>query len=145
MTCTRDDGSVTWTELWPGFGGEHDLTHYAVESVLGYTDAFFGMLARGRDIDSFGTRDGVRDTYSYEETWAEHIVGTLQFSQSGDAGLSYDAFCEALSIAGQQYQLDPPVISAETLRDIRARITELVTAWRGLPRGEQIYLPFPPA
>ena len=79
MTCVRDDGSVTWSPVGASVGAHHDLRHYAVETTLGYTQAFFGLLASGRDIQSFGTKDGVKDHYPEEAMWAEWIVGVLQF------------------------------------------------------------------
>src|SRR5688500_10877816 len=76
LTCVRADGSSTWQRS-SDFFAHHDLIHYAVESVLGYREGFLGLVASGRDLDSFGTRDGVKDTYTLEEGWAEAVVGVF--------------------------------------------------------------------
>ena len=51
LTCTRDDGTVTWTHERPGFV-LHDLAHYAVEAELGYALGFYGLVAHGWDLSS---------------------------------------------------------------------------------------------
>ncbi|MHC5065916.1 MAG: hypothetical protein ACYTG5_18295, partial [Planctomycetota bacterium] len=53
LTCTRDDGTVAMAQLRPGFGPEHDFAHYAVESVLGRKQSFFGLVAGGLSIQDF--------------------------------------------------------------------------------------------
>ena len=50
----RDDGTRTWGKLHPFFP-EHDLTHFAVEGVLGLTEAFFGLVRSGWQLDDFST------------------------------------------------------------------------------------------
>ncbi|HEY3279823.1 MAG TPA: hypothetical protein VGJ83_04865 [Gemmatimonadales bacterium] len=54
LACVRADGSRTWAREHPFFP-VHDLTHCAVESVFGFTEAFFGLVAAGRSIDATGT------------------------------------------------------------------------------------------
>jgi hypothetical protein len=54
LRCTRGDGSVTWQvqrARHAAFFPLHDLTHYAVETVLGFRRGFFGLIADGWDID----------------------------------------------------------------------------------------------
>src|SRR5215213_3012558 len=57
LSCVRADGSTTW-QRQDGQQGRffplHDLTHYAVESVLSFHNAFFGLLASGWNISDFG-------------------------------------------------------------------------------------------
>src|SRR5438132_2932895 len=57
LSCTRADGSVTWQRqegVRARFFPRHDLTHYAVETVLGHRRGFFGLVAEGWDFDDFG-------------------------------------------------------------------------------------------
>jgi hypothetical protein len=52
LRCVR--GSVTWqkqTERHAAYFAPHDLTHFAVESVLGYSRGFFGLFREGWDFD----------------------------------------------------------------------------------------------
>ena len=43
LACVRPDGTRTWARVHP-FLPTHDLTHGAVESVLGFDQAFFGLV-----------------------------------------------------------------------------------------------------
>ena len=53
LRCTREDGSVTWQKQTrhAAHFALHDLTHYAVETALGYRQGFFGLLAAGWDVE----------------------------------------------------------------------------------------------
>jgi hypothetical protein len=87
LTCLRDDGTSTWCRLHPGFGAEHDLAHYAIETTLGYQQAFFGLIASGRTIESFEEKNE-RNRAAYplepEAGWAEYLAGALQASRASD-------------------------------------------------------------
>ncbi len=80
LACVRADGSRTWGKEHPFFP-VHDLTHCAVESVLGFDQAFFGLIARGWDIDHFkpltdAQVSGVRELRSrLEARWHALPVG----------------------------------------------------------------------
>lgn len=50
LSCQRANGSVTWQRQDGARGAFfplHNLTHYAVETVLGYQRGFWGLLAEG--------------------------------------------------------------------------------------------------
>ena len=54
LACTRADGSQTWQKQSTRTAAHfalHDLTHYAVESTLGYENGFFGLIASGWEIE----------------------------------------------------------------------------------------------
>ena len=53
LRCVRADGSVTWQkqERHAAFFALHDLTHFAVESTLGFRRGFYGLLAEGWDVE----------------------------------------------------------------------------------------------
>jgi len=57
LSCRRGDGSVTW-QRQDGQQGRffplHDLTHYAVETVLHHPRGFYGLVAEGWDLGDFG-------------------------------------------------------------------------------------------
>src|SRR5215212_10875200 len=89
LTCVRDDGSSTWQRSTDYFA-HHDLIHYAVETTLGYQEAFLGLVAAGKDLDAFGTRNGVKDVYTLQEGWAEALVGLLQLPAGAGGAPSSD-------------------------------------------------------
>lgn len=54
LRCVRAEGSVTWqkqTDRHAAFFALHDLTHFAVETTLGYRRGFFGLIAEGWEIE----------------------------------------------------------------------------------------------
>ena len=57
LTCVRADGTSTWQTPKAAQGhffAQHDLTHYAVETILGCRQGFYGLLADGWNITDFG-------------------------------------------------------------------------------------------
>ena len=90
ITCIRDDGSITWQTYGPhsDFFAIHDLTHYAVETELGYKHGFFGMIAQGRDINDFGP--GSAASLHPEAFHAEMLAGLLSTAEGNGARLTYE-------------------------------------------------------
>jgi hypothetical protein len=143
LICVREDGSSTWWPLSPHFA-EHDMLHYLVETTLGLKEAFFGLIAGGRDIDSFGTRDGQKDTYTTEEGNAELIVGLLQVEMRSNTAPNNTEFLEMLALTCKNKNWpNPENISAEQLDSIREKMHDLRKQWRSLPAGECIEVVFP--
>lgn len=142
LTCTREDGSVSWQKS-SEFFVRHDLIHYVVETVLGYRNAFLGLVASGRGLEDFGTRNGVKDTYTNEERWAELIVSALQFpSAAGGPAASENEVIEAVAKSCADNGKPSPGITPEQIAAIRVRIQELHRQWAQLPDGESLELTF---
>jgi hypothetical protein len=79
LRCIRADGTVTWqrTNGRQGtFFPIHDLTHYAVETVLGTRRGFFGLVAAGWDLEETNGK-GARGPLPDETLIVEHLVGLL--------------------------------------------------------------------
>jgi hypothetical protein len=76
LRCIRQDGSVTWQKQTKHAAhfAVHDLTHFAVETVLGYRRGFFGLIAQGWDVDDT-TGKGARGVLPAEAIKVEKIVG----------------------------------------------------------------------
>ena len=141
LTCIRDDGTRTWSPVGATVGPEHDLAHYAVETTLAYRDAFLGMLAAGRDIADFGTKNGIKDVYPTEAIVAEHLVGLIQLSlrQPLTTVDIIDQFAASLNNAG----ITAPDIEAMDIDRARENYLALIDRWRSLLPGESMDLPFP--
>lgn len=83
LTCERADGSVTWQRQEGSMGmvfPSHDLTHYAVETALGYDHGFFGLVADGWDISDFAA-PWSRGPIPSEALDVELIVGLLDMQR----------------------------------------------------------------
>jgi len=138
LSCTRADGSVTW-QRQDGAQGYffpyHDLTHYAVETVLGHTRGFFGLVAEGWDLFDFG-KPWPRGALPQESLVAERIVGLLD--QERAAGKQWSA-AEINEVGGLG---DDVTLADGELAAVRARRSELFAQWAALPTGETLVLAF---
>lgn len=142
LSCTRADGSRTWAKVHPFFP-RHDLTHYAVESVLGLREAFFGLVASGWDLDEFA-RPGAARRLPPDALLAEHVVGLLDRERALPEPMPASAFNEALrtahrdATAHRAMPIDRPVL--ERIRGLR---DELVARWEAVPPGASLEVAFP--
>src|SRR6266571_3914122 len=121
LSCLRADGSVTW-QRQDGQQGRffplHDLTHYAVETVLGHTRGFYGLVA-------------------------EFIVGFLDRERGAGVEWSAAEFRGAAATYFVQHACDAPcTVTDNDLRQVRDKRQELFAQWAALPAGETLELRF---
>lgn len=143
LTCVRDDGSSTWWPL-PEHFLQHDMLHYIVETTLGFQNAFYGLIAEGRDITEFGTRQGRKDVYPDEAVAVEFIVGLLQVEMRGPAPPDNDSFFAMLALTCEKQNLPfLQSLTPEQLDAIRAASHAWSEQWEKLPVGKSMEVPFP--
>jgi hypothetical protein len=146
LTCTRADGSVTWQRQDGQLGKFfplHDLTHYAVEQTLGFTAAFYGLLADGWDMSDFG-RDGARGKPPEQAFLAELIVGFFDLERATGVIGTADDFNEKI-VTWHADNDRPPTSFRLVQKDverIRALRGEMFAKWQALPPGEALEIPF---
>ncbi len=134
LACRRADGSVTWQRQegkQARFFPLHDLTHYAVETILGQARGFYGLVAAGWDLTDFGT-PWPRGPLPIEALAMEQIVGL--FDQERAAGVEWSAAEFNAHLRGAC------IVTDEDLRRIRERRRELFARWAALPAGETLEL-----
>jgi hypothetical protein len=161
MTCVRDDASI---EVFRraherrGYFVIHDLLHLAVESVLGYDRAFFGLIAAGWKVADFERR-GAAATTPEQALRAEKIVGAIQVLggpplRGGDLGTSPlrdgpESATESRGtpelLAGVRAAIgeDAPEIAADNLARITSLHRDLVARWAETNEGATLELQFP--
>ena len=146
LTCTRADGSVTWQRQDGQLGRFfplHDLTHYAVEQTLGFSQAFYGLLADGWDMSDFG-RDSARGKPPEQALLAELIVGFFDLERATGVIGTVDDFNE--KIVTWYADNDRPVptfrLTEAAIEKIRALRAEVFAKWKALPPGEALEIPF---
>ena len=146
LSCTRADGTVTWQRqagAQAGFFPRHDLTHYAVETVLGHRRGFYGLVAEGWDFGDFGT-PWPRGPLPSDADPSELIVGFLDLERAG--GVEWTAADFADKAAA--YYADHGVadrrllITDAELTAIRARARELFARWEAVAPGAAMELTF---
>jgi hypothetical protein len=95
LRCIRQDGSVTWQKQ-PKHGAHfalHDMTHYAVETALGYRRGFFGLIAEGWELEDT-TGKGTRGPLPIEAVQVEQIVGLFDSERISGSLWTVDEFNE---------------------------------------------------
>jgi hypothetical protein len=83
LSVDRPDRSSTWQLRPPGFGVAHDLTHLAVENVLGLADGFYGLLAAGWDLA--GPPTLAQDQLDAARDLATELIRTSRSLEPGDS------------------------------------------------------------
>lgn len=134
LSCVRSDGTATWQRqegLQGRFFPLHDLTHYAVETVL-ELDGFYSLVADGWDLTDFG-QPWPRGEIPPEAHAVEQIVGFLDTERASGG-----------EWAAADLRLTPPfVVGDDELRRIRETRRDLFARWAALSAGDTLELPFP--
>jgi hypothetical protein len=148
ISCTRADGTVTWqrqTERHAGFFSYHDLTHYAVETVLGHRRGFYGLVAEGWDFEDFGS-PWPRGPIPADADPSELIVGTMDAQRASGSEWTLAEVNDHLTAALQTFTVGAvgPTLTEEELKLIRRRMRELFAQWEAVQPGGTLELPFPP-
>ncbi|HET7190157.1 MAG TPA: hypothetical protein VFI52_18520 [Gemmatimonadaceae bacterium] len=142
----RADGTSTWQKRrgpTADFFAIHDLTHYAVETILGFDRAFYGLVAEGWDLGDFGT-PWPRGPLPPDALPAEVIVGCFDTARASRIPLTADACNASASSYFANAGLSCPVsVTDEAMNRVKERLSELVWRWHALPPGEKLSLPFP--
>lgn len=153
LTCVRVDGSVTWQRqlgargrFFPG----HDLTHYAVETALGYRRGFYGLITDGWDIGDFAA-PWPRGPLPAEAREVEHVVGLFDLERSvgapwtpdelrAEAARYADARADARGDVRERIAI--PVLGDDDIARIRAARADVFARWMATELGGTLELPF---
>jgi hypothetical protein len=146
LSCTRADGTVTWQRqegLLGTFFPLHDLTHLAVESVLGLRRAFYGLLSEGWDITAFGKADRP-EGLPQEALFTELIVGYFDLERRSATVLPAEEFNEKIRTFLADKKLPPALfeLTQPQVDEIRSVRDAYFAKWRALPAGETMELIF---
>jgi len=146
LRCIRDDGSNTWQRnenQHARFFPIHDLLHYAVESELGFSNGFFGLIAAGWNIDET-TGKSPRGALPDEAIEVEHLVSSFTAEWNSDTDWNaVDFNAQAAAFAESRRLPTPRALTDEQLARVRERFKALCARWRDLPEGETLSLKFP--
>ena len=150
LTCTRADGTATWQRQEGKLGAIfplHDLTHFAVESALGYTNAFYGLVADGWNLTDF-SQPWPRGLPPTEARQVENLVSGFEMEGIHGAARADDynarvaerleaaAAVPGRSVPGQRRLSDEEI---ERVRRLRA---DLIARWKAVKPGEAMELEF---
>ena len=148
LSCERADGTNTWQRqqgAQAAFFPRHDLTHYAVETVLGHEKGFYGLLAAGWDLSDFGT-PWPRGALPMDANLTELIVGFFDRERaSGQMGVAEEINQELGEFAEENGLPAPERLTEEDLSRVRKKRGELFAQWEAVRPGDALELPFDPA
>ena len=147
LACVRADGSTTWQRQDGQLGAffpPHDLTHYAIETVLGYRSGFYGLIADGWEISDFDT-PFPRGKLPWEAREVEALVGALDVDRmTGELRSSAEVneqvrftLSRDKAASGAARQLTEAELTR--VREFRGEVLE---KWSALEPGETLELPF---
>ena len=137
-TWQRQDGKLG------AFFPLHDLTHYAVETVLGFRRAFYGLLAEGWDLSSFG--EAGTEGRLPEDAESRRIDRRLLRSRTHhgqreraptNSTRRSATYSPTTNFRRRRFRVDD-----DQLANIRRVRDELFARWRAVPAGETLELPF---
>jgi hypothetical protein len=145
LRCVRPDGTATWQRHRGGraaFFPLHDLTHFVVESELGFRRGFYGLIAEGWDISDTG-ESRRRGPLPPEAVVVEHLVGLLDTRRAqGSAWTAAELNAQvAALVAAGKIPPTPAVSNAAWVR-LRTRLDGLLARWALLPPGGTLELSF---
>jgi hypothetical protein len=144
LRCVRADGSITWQkqERNAAFFALHDLTHFAVESTLGFRRGFYGLIAEGWNVEDFSGK-GARGPLPDEAVEVEYLVGSLDAERAGGDTWRADEFNHHVAMyAGISGREKPRVLTDEALGRVRAQRDELFGEWFALGPGGTLDLSY---
>jgi hypothetical protein len=124
------------------FFPRHDLTHYAVETVLGHRNGFYGLVASGWDLTDFGS-PWPRGRIPDEAVLSEMIVGFLDLERrTGELTQPDDVNQRLQQFSAERGLPIPKPLTDEDLWRIRHKRGELFAKWEAVKPGDALELPF---
>jgi hypothetical protein len=147
LSGTRADGSVVYQRQnakQAAFFVRHDLTHFAVETVLGHRKGFYGLLADGWEFENFGAKWDKKQ-FPADADPSELIVGLFDAEHRGDRAWSAAEFNDYARNFMQgldgSWKLG---VNDEQLDRVRVMLTDLMRRWDAVEAGGTLELAFDP-
>lgn len=145
LRCVRDDGSETEVPMPRQGVLPHDLVHAVVESALGFSDGFIGLVAKGADIAflSKSFHEYIDPARHAQGAQAESAVESLQ-SQLWAGSFDEPAFRYGLDTACAMRGVAAPDLSGCDLRGaLFDRAVALNAEWQAVPWHGEWRMAFP--
>jgi hypothetical protein len=133
LRCVRQNGSVTWQKetKHAAYFALHDLTHFAVETTLGYRSGFFGLIAEGWDVEDTSGK-GARGSLPLEAIEVERMVGLFDSERASGMLWSLEDF----------NQFAPRALTDAEIQSVRRLRAALFHQWFAIAPGDSLELQF---
>jgi hypothetical protein len=149
LTCVRADGSRTWQRQTGALGAAfpaHDLTHYAVETALGFRHGFYGLIAGGWEITDFAAPypQGPIPAEAREVDLLVGVFDTQRLMGPGwtPAEVREQAARYAPASRGVRDPIDVPALSDADIGRVLAVRADVLARWAATAPGQSLELEF---
>jgi len=145
LVCTRPDGTVTMQHQQTGFFPLHDLSHYAVETVLHEVRGFWSLVLEGWDLGDFG-KPWPRGPLPSEALLPELVVGQFDLERGTGSEVRAEALNRHIESWFSSNQPGAPVpaqLDELRIRRVRERMRALHSRWLQIAPGDSSELEFP--
>jgi hypothetical protein len=143
LTCTRADATTSWQRQRGGYAlvfPSHDLTHFAVETTLGYAQGFYGLIADGWDIGDFAA-PWPRGPIPHEALEAERRDSGAWTAAELDAHAERYVAAQRALHPGRAIG-EPPHLTDAQIERVRGARDELLRKWSEVTPGGALELRF---
>ena len=141
ITYKREGKDDYWIEA-DNFLILHDLSHYAIESTLQYTSAFWGLIKAGVNPTIFENKEERDKILISEEAWYTECLANLFLIELTQG--EFENFNAVFKDSFVQMYPSIPFIemSSTTVNQIRTHYNKLVNDWKLLKEGGSLLLTF---
>ncbi len=150
LSCTRADGSLIWQRQFGSRGlvfPAHDLTHFAVETVLESVNGFYGLLAAGWEFGDFAA-PWPRGPIPAEARAVELLVGLFEVERRNGGGWTAAQLNEQAKMYSASQKPGREValreLSDDEVARIHAVLQDLLERWSATKPGETLELSLSP-
>jgi hypothetical protein len=135
----RDNGTQTWMQA-DDFFIRHDLSHFAIESTLGYTTAFYGMINAGTELSDF-TNKQKRDALSFtREAMLAETTANLFLMDLMQGRVNNFNKVQQEAMKTSVPSISPVSMNEEQINAVRNALRQLISQWENLPAGQMLLL-----
>ena len=123
----------------------HDLIHAVVESALGLSDGFIGLVAKGADISPLAKdfREYIDPVQMMQAAQAESVVEALQ-TQLWSGAFDEPAFLYGVETTCAMRKVPVPDLSScRPALDLYQQTMDMNVVWQSVPAGATWMLRFP--
>lgn len=120
----------------------HDLSHYAIETQLGYQSAFWGLIKSGVNPSIFENKEARDQILISNEAWyAESLANLFVIELTQGA---FDNFNLVFQESVNQMNKNIPdfYLSVDQINGIRNYYQQLAEAWKALASEQELILHF---
>lgn len=147
---TRSDGTED-KSTFPKKGMiPHDFVHFVVEKEFGFSDGFWGYVAKGNSISDIqeivknaghasSKRAKIPDEHIVELLQAERLVECFEADQ-WSSGTDSDTFRDVVNAACASSHVPVPTIDDRSIEKIRVQLSEFTAKWTTIPIGDMVQI-----